>query len=191
MCDTPGIQKSLTMKPWGQRPKSFTKRLRWDCFHLLRQETNRQNYPKTILSQILNWHFFQTMLADIVNRGLLTARGVVGFWRANSKVLATLRLSLDCKSIPCSLLRATMSWCSTTLERTQQRSTVSDSRWLKTWEKTCIFDQLLKLCHPHPFFEGWERAEHLFHLYFRLHCTRGEPWNAILSHFVIDHLHKH
>ena len=75
------------------------------------------------------------MLADIVNRGLLTARGVVGFWRANSKVLATLWMSLDCKSIPSSLLRATMSWCSTTLERIQQRSTVSGSRWLKTWEK--------------------------------------------------------
>ena len=29
----------------------------------------------------------QTMLNDIVKRGLLTARGVVGFWRANSKVV--------------------------------------------------------------------------------------------------------
>ena len=27
------------------------------------------------------------MLNDIVKRGLLTARGVVGFWRANSKVV--------------------------------------------------------------------------------------------------------
>ena len=176
---------------WGRGKKALQRGWGETAFICWAQETSRQNYIKTILSQILNWHFFQTMLADIVKRGLLTARGVVGFWRANSKVLATLRLSLDCKSIPSSLLRATMSWCSTTLERTQQRSTVSDSRWLKTWERTCIFDQLLKLCHPHPFFEGWERAEHLFHLYFRLHCTRGEPWNAILSHFVIDHLHKY
>ena len=27
------------------------------------------------------------MLTDIVKRGLLTARGVVGFWKANSKVV--------------------------------------------------------------------------------------------------------
>ena len=30
------------------------------------------------------------MLTDIVKRGLLTARGVVGFWKANSKVVVVI-----------------------------------------------------------------------------------------------------
>ena len=32
------------------------------------------------------------MLTDIVKRGLLTARGVVGFWQANSKVFIVIIL---------------------------------------------------------------------------------------------------
>ena len=32
------------------------------------------------------------MLTDIVKRGLLTARGVVGFWKANSKVVIVILL---------------------------------------------------------------------------------------------------
>ena len=34
------------------------------------------------------------MLTDIVKRGLLTARGVVGFWQANSKVVIVIVIAV-------------------------------------------------------------------------------------------------
>ena len=80
------------------------------------------------------------MLTDIVKRGLLTARGVVGFWQANSKVVIVIVVVIFVLIVVIIELffRVTMCWCLTILENTQQHSMDSGSRFvkLKPWKRS-------------------------------------------------------